>query len=179
MGIYVAFLRAINLGATRKFPQADIVTATEVAGFVDVDTHINTGNVRLATRMRSVGRIEAALERAYLADRGFEVPTLVYSLPALTEVIESVDAIDHDGRHYVALLRDAPTAAGLAALRERLSDGESIEVCGRAVSWLVGADGVHGTKLTNNLIEKCLGTVATTRSPTVLRAVRDKWGTGA
>ena len=26
---YIAFLRAINLGATRKFAKADIVTATE------------------------------------------------------------------------------------------------------------------------------------------------------
>ena len=62
----LAFLRAINLGATRKFPKAEIVAATEAAGGTDVATHINTGNVRLATRMRSRERIEAALEAAYL-----------------------------------------------------------------------------------------------------------------
>ena len=38
MPTYVAFLRAVNLGATRKFPKADIVAATEAAGGVDVET---------------------------------------------------------------------------------------------------------------------------------------------
>ena len=86
MTTYVAFLRAINLGATRKFPKDAIVAATEAAGFDDVATRINTGNVRLGTAMRSRARIESALEQAYLADRGFEVPTIVYSQAELREV---------------------------------------------------------------------------------------------
>jgi uncharacterized protein (DUF1697 family) len=43
---YVAFLRAINLGAKGKFPKAAIIRAVEAAGFTDVETYINTGNVR-------------------------------------------------------------------------------------------------------------------------------------
>ena len=31
MATYVAFLRAINLGATRKFPKDDIVAATVIS----------------------------------------------------------------------------------------------------------------------------------------------------
>ena len=38
-----------------------------------------------------------------------------------------------------------------------------------------GADGVHGTRLGNNLVEKVLGTVATTRNPTVLRTLVERW----
>ncbi|HEY9564422.1 MAG TPA: DUF1697 domain-containing protein, partial [Nocardioides sp.] len=49
MPSYVAFLRAINLGAKRKFPKDDPRSAVESAGFTDVETHINTGNVRLST----------------------------------------------------------------------------------------------------------------------------------
>src|SRR3546814_2148662 len=79
MPSYVAFLRAINLGAKRKFPKDDPRSAVESAGFTDVETHINTGNVRLSTAMRSRERIEAKLEAAFLADRGFEVPTIVFS----------------------------------------------------------------------------------------------------
>ena len=119
MATYVAFLRAINLGAKRKFPKDDIVRVTEAAGFADVATHINTGNVRLGTAMRSRARIEQALEEAYLADRGFEVPTVVYSQAELREVAEHAAGIEHDGHHYVALLRDDPTEKGLARLREK------------------------------------------------------------
>ena len=53
MPAYIAFLRAINLGATRTFPQDAIRTATEAAGASDVETYINTGNVRLTHRSSS------------------------------------------------------------------------------------------------------------------------------
>jgi uncharacterized protein (DUF1697 family) len=175
MATYVAFLRAINLGATRKFPKEAIVAATEAAGFEDVATHINTGNVRLGTAMRSRTRIETALEQAYLADRGFEVPTIVYSQAELRAVHEHAAAVTHDGRRYVALLRDEPGEDGVAALRERLLPGERVEVGGRALHLYVGEDGVHGTKLTNPLVEKCLGTTSTWRAPTVVAALVEKW----
>ncbi|MCL8025615.1 DUF1697 domain-containing protein [Nocardioides bruguierae] len=176
MATYVAFLRAINLGATRKFPKADIVRTTSEAGFEGVETYINTGNVRLTTAMRSRLRIEAALEKAYAADRGFEVPTIVFTPGELAEVDAAARAVEHDGKHYVALLRDLPDEAGLAALRARCAPGERMEVGGRALHWLVGADGVHGTKITNNLIERLLGTVATTRNPTVIAEICSRWG---
>jgi len=175
MATYVAFLRAINLGATRKFPKDDIVAATQAAGFEDVATHINTGNVRISTRMRSRARIEAALESAYLADRGFEVPTIVYAGSELREVHEHASTVDHAGQHYVALLRDEPTDEGVQRLREKAQPGERIEVGGRALHLLVSADGVHGTKLTNPLVEKCLGTTSTWRNPTVVAALVEKW----
>lgn len=175
MPVHVAFLRAINLGATRKFPKEAIVAATEGAGFGDVATHINTGNVRLSTTLRSRAKIESALEKAYLADRGFEVPTIVYSQAELREVHKHARTHRHDGQHYVALLRDEPTEEGLARLRERAQPGERFEVGGRAVHLLVSADGIHGTKITNPLLEKCLGTTSTWRAPTVVAALVEKW----
>lgn len=175
MATYVAFLRAINLGARRKFPRDAIVAATEAAGFDDVATHINTGNVRLGTAMRSRARIESALEQAYLADRGFEVPTIVYSQAELREVHDHALTHRHDGQHYVALLRDEPSEEGLALLRERAQPGERFEVGGRAVHLLVSTDGIHGTKITNPLLERCLGTTSTWRAPTVVAALVEKW----
>ena len=43
------------------------------AGFTDVATHINTGNVRLTSRQRSTAAVEATLEAAFLADRVEEI----------------------------------------------------------------------------------------------------------
>ena len=89
MPTYVAFLRAINLGPTRKFAKADIVEATEAAGGTDVLTHINTGNVRLTSRLRSREKVEAALEAAYAAHTGFDVPTIVFTTSAADSDISS------------------------------------------------------------------------------------------
>ena len=93
----------------------------------------------------------------------------------LREVHEHARTHRHDGQHYVALLRDEPTEEGLARLRERARPGERFEVGGRAVHLLVSADGIHGTKITNPLLEKCLGTTSTWRAPTVVAALVEKW----
>ena len=92
MPTYVAFLRAINLGATRKFPKDAIRAATEAAGGSDVETYINTGNVRVTTPLRSRARVEAALERAFAAEAGFEVPTIVFTPKELVAIAESIDS---------------------------------------------------------------------------------------
>src|SRR5690606_10085853 len=78
MPTYVAFLRAVKLGATRTFPKDAIRACVEELGFDDVATYINTGNVRLRTTLRSHARVEAALEAAFRADRGFDVPVIAY-----------------------------------------------------------------------------------------------------
>ena len=175
MASYAAFLRAINLGARRKFPKGDIVAAVEGAGFTDVETYINTGNVRLSTRMRSRERIEATLEQAFLADRGFEVPTLVFSPAELVEVARAAEGLAHEGRHYVYLLREPPTRAAVEKVRSVAVEGERVEIGGRAVHLLVGPDGVHGTKVSIDVVERHLG-AATARNRTVIATLAERWG---
>jgi uncharacterized protein (DUF1697 family) len=174
MATYVAFLRAINLGATRKFPKEAIVAATEAAGFDDVATHINTGNVRLETRMRSRARIETALETAYREDRGFEVPTIVYRADELRAVVADADRLGegHDGKHYVWLLKDAPSDALRRELEGLSTEHERVGLSERAVHLLVDGGFLDATLL--KPVEKRIG-VATNRNVTVLRALVPKW----
>lgn len=180
MATYIGFLRAINLGAKRKFAKAAIVRATEAAGFTDVETYINTGNVRFSTTLRSRARIEAALEAAYLDEAGFEVPTIVFTQAELRTIAEDAarfaDGLgrqDPAGRHYISLLKKAPTAETIALIEERSSADEVAWVGGRAVHLLLGAN-YHEAKLTNVVVEKALG-VATNRNLTVVRALAEKW----
>jgi len=173
MPTYVAFLRAINLGATRKFPKADIVAATEAAGGTDVATHINTGNVLLRTTLRSRAKVEAALERAYEADRGFAVPTIVFTPAEIREIAADAAAMEHQGRQYVSLLKEEPTAAATKVIEAAGGDGERAIVRGRAVHLLLD-DAYHSAGLTNAEVEKAFG-VATNRNLTVIRALAEKW----
>ncbi len=175
MATYVGFLRAINLGPTRKFPQGDIVAATEAAGGTDVATYINTGNVRFETSMRSRTRIEGALEAAYLADRGFEVPAIVFRAEELCRIADEAAEVGdgHPGTHYVSLLKTEPSAALAARVEALATGGDVARVRGRAVHLLI-TDPYHRARLTNAEVEKELG-VATNRNLTVLRAIADKW----
>lgn len=174
MTTYVGFLRAINLGATRKFPKEAIVAATEGARFSGVATHINTGNVRLETAMRSRARIEAALEKAYLADRGFAVPTIVYRADELAEVAADADRFGdgHEGKHYVWLLKEEPTATVRDDLEALSTDQERVRLSTRAVHLLLDGGYLDATLL--KPVEKQIG-VATNRNATVIRALVQKW----
>ncbi len=174
MSTYIAFLRAINLGSTRKFPKDAIKAAVEAAGGTDVETYINTGNVRLTTRMRSRAKVEAALEKAFLADRGFEVPTIAFTPAELVEIAEHAASFGHEGRHYVSLLKEPPSAAAVKKLEEASTAGEVAKVGGRAIHLLLG-ENYHEAKLTNAIVEKHCG-VATNRNLTVIEALANKWG---
>ena len=177
MATYVAFLRAVNLGPNRKFPKQDICRVVTQAGFGDAETHINTGNVRLTTAMRSRERIEAALEKAFLADRGFEVPTIVFSAAEFAQIGQDAAelATEHPdlARHYVYLLKRELTPPEKAAAEATSSTAGDMVVRGRAVHALLGpgyqdgtVDPLGGAKL--------LG-VATARNVNVISAMVQKW----
>ena len=176
MPTYIAFLRAINLGATRKFSKAAIVRACESAGFTDVETYINSGNVRVTTSMRSTAKVEAALEKAFAEEAGFEVPTIALTQKELRDI--AADAVElgegHDGRYYVSLLKKAPSAATATKLDDAGTAGERAVIRGRGAHLLLGQD-YHTATLGNSVVEKHLG-VATNRNLNVIRTLAAKWG---
>ena len=174
MATYIAFLRAINLGAKRKFPKEAIVAAVESAGFTDVATYINTGNVRFDTTLRSRAKIEATLEEAFEAAAGFAVPTIVFTQKELREIAEEAASFGHGGKHYVSLLKEPPAASAVKKLEDSITTDEVARVGGRAVHLLLG-ENYHEAKLSNAAVEKHLG-VATNRNLTVITALAEKWG---
>lgn len=179
MPTYVAFLRAINLGASRRFPRTDIVAAAEKAGCTGVETHLNTGNVLVTTPLRARARLEAALEESFLADRGFEVPTVTYTRAEVCRIVADAEALaaEHGtvAMQYVSLLKQAPAEAERVEAEAASYDGEQLVVRGRAAHLLLEArDSYHSARLSNAWVERRLG-VATNRNVTVLRAIADKW----
>jgi uncharacterized protein (DUF1697 family) len=175
MPTYIAFLRAVNVGK-RMFAKAAIVEACEQAGCTDVETYINTGNVRVTTPLRSRNKVEAALEEAFERAAGFDVPTVVLTPEELSQVAADADelAAGHAGSGYVSLLKHPPTAAAVTELGAVGKQGERVEVRGRAAHLLLGTD-YHSARLNNAVVEKHLG-LATNRNVKVIRTLAEKWG---
>lgn len=179
MPSYVAFLRAINLGATRKFAQDDIRRCVEATGGTAVETHINTGNVLLTTPTRSREKLERILEEVFAEDRGFAVPTIAYRLPELVAVGAEAARLDARSespglRHYVTLLKTEPSPDTAAEIEALSAEGEQAYVTGRAVHLLLPEGGYGQARLSNARIERALG-VATTRDAKVVAALIRKW----
>jgi uncharacterized protein (DUF1697 family) len=61
MPVFIALLRAINVGGTGKLPMGDLRSLCERAGFWNVRTYIASGNV-VAERDGSEANAKAALE---------------------------------------------------------------------------------------------------------------------
>lgn len=177
MTTWIAFLRAINLGATRKFPKEAIVTAVGAAGGTEVATYINTGNVRFDHELADRAAVELALEKAFEEAAGFAVPTICVTPRELTEIAAAAEAFGHTGKHYVSVLKDEPGADAVAALEARSDEAERVVVVGRSVHLLLG-ENYHLATLTNNAVEKQLG-VATNRNLTVIRTLASRWGAPA
>jgi uncharacterized protein (DUF1697 family) len=177
MPSYVAFLRAINLGAKRKFPKDAIRQAVEGAGCTEVETYINTGNVRLTTPLRSRAKVEALLEDTFLADRGFEVPTIAYTCAELARVaadIDEVGALRSDlERHYLLMLKDAPAADVVTEIEAAATPANTTVIRNRVAHLLLGP-GYQAGGVDPLGVEKRLG-VATNRNHTVIRAIAEKW----
>ncbi len=174
MPTYVAFLRAINLGATRKVPMKELVPCLEEAGFEDVATYLATGNVRVRSPRRSTDGVEKAVEEALAARFGFEVPTVVLTQPDLRRVLDEAEDVPRAERQYVTLLKREPPRDVVHELDSWSAPGEGARVGHRAVHWWADHDSQSGT-LSNAVVEKQLG-VATTRTVAVVRTVHDKWG---
>lgn len=177
MPTYLAFLRAVNLGAKRVFPQADIQRVVRGLGFDDVRLHINTGNVRFESRLRSRAKIEALLEEAFHRDRGFEVPAIVYTSAEFADLAAEADRLHdaHPGlaRHYVYLLKDELSPDALRAVTALATDKGDMVVRGRAAHALL-RPGYQEGRVDPLGAVKHLG-IATNRNITVVRTLAQKW----
>ena len=177
---HLAFLRAINLGAHRKVPMAELRERLTDAGFTGVQTHIQTGNIALTSTMRSAAKVESAIEDLLGEWRGFEVPTMVRSPAEFSALVQQIDAtppmIGSNPRRYVAFAKAEVSVAAQAALTAYADTPERSRVVGRDV--LVDIDGDFNTaRLGGAKLERLAGTALTVRDIKVVRAIDEKWST--
>jgi uncharacterized protein (DUF1697 family) len=177
---HLAFLRAVNLGAVRKVPMAELRERLGHAGFTNVETHIQTGNIALTSTMRSGARVEARIEQLLAAWCGFAVPTMVRSPRELRDLAQALEAIPplltSTARRYVAFTKTEPSAAARDALTAYDATPERARVVGRDI--LLEYDtGFPNAKLSGARLEKLAGSAVTTRDIKVVRALDERWST--
>lgn len=76
MPVWIGFLRAVNVGK-RQVRMASLRTLLEAEGYEDVETHIQSGNLKVRSSARSAATVETDLRRAISAEFGFDVPVVV------------------------------------------------------------------------------------------------------
>jgi uncharacterized protein (DUF1697 family) len=177
MPTHIGFLRAVNIGK-RQYKTADLRAALEGAGYGDVETHIQTGNIKVTSPVRSRAKIEAELEALFMADRGFEVVTIVFSPAELTAILAEADelAAAHEPEYgqYLTLLKTPATPSVTSAAEALSADDETLVVRERVVHMLY--DVPYGTSKIAAGLEKIVGP-GTNRNVKVIRTLVEKWCT--
>lgn len=176
---YVAFLRAVNVGG-RYVQMARLRSALESAGFADVQTHIQSGNIHVQTAMRSAPKVAAAIEDVLGGAAGFTIPAIVRTPAQVRALVEAVDGIPalhpEGGRRYVALASGPVPEGPAAALSSWNEPGERVRVLGADVLAELTTP-AHSVKLTNARLERITGLTTTWRDLKVVRDIDQKWGT--
>jgi uncharacterized protein (DUF1697 family) len=176
MPTHIGFLRAVNIGK-RQYKTADLRAALVGAGYSDVETHIQTGNIKVGSPVRSRAKIEAELEALFLADRGFEVVTMVLSPAELSRVVTEAEELaaakEPEHGQYLTFLKSEPSAEAAAAVEALSGGGETFHVRGRVVHMLY--DVPYGTSKATPQVEKKAGP-GTNRNLKVVRTLAEKWG---
>jgi len=178
MPVYIGFLRAVNVGK-RQVKMQKLRELLSDQGFEEVETHIQSGNIKVRTSVRSAAKVEQELRRLISETFGFDVPVVVRTPAQLRKLAAEAESlaspIAPDARRYVTFMTGDLDSAGVAALHAWDASTEAARVIGNDVVLFL-ADGVQGAKLTNDRIEKLTGAVGTARNITVVRALADKWG---
>lgn len=174
---WIGFLRAINVGA-RKYPMQELRAALEAAGYQDVETHIQTGNIRVTSDEATRAKVEADLEEVFERDRGFSVPTIVFTPAELTALADEADKVvaefgEPEFGHYLELLRAEPNPADVALIEEMPPQQRAV-VRGRAVHLLYDVS-YHSAKGFPAATKRALGD-STNRNVKVIRKLAELWG---
>jgi len=158
-------LRGINLGPNRRVPMAELRALLSGAGYADVATYVQSGNIVLSSDA-APDAVAAAVGELISERFGFEVPVIARTGEQLAAVLahDPIEGAAADPKRYqVTFLARAPSREAVQRLAGLAGDRERLAVHGRELySW--HPDGIARSKLALRLTAKELGVSATARN---------------
>jgi uncharacterized protein (DUF1697 family) len=147
-------------------PLRELLTA---AGFGDVRTYVQSGNVVLESRLETE-QLEREVERLIEQEFGLSIAVVGRTREQLGEVVARDPlghVADNPKRYQVSFLRTELAPELIAKLNDAAVPPEQVAVHGREIySW--HAEGVARSKLWNFVASRALGTAATARNWTTV-----------
>jgi uncharacterized protein (DUF1697 family) len=131
MPVYIALLRAVNVGGTGALPMAELKTICESVGFTEVQTYIQSGNVVFRAE-GTADAVRAKLEDALAARMGTSPGVIIRS----RKEIDAAAALSPfpQAKPSFLLVYFLPEEAPADALDRLVApDGEEVHIAGREV----------------------------------------------
>tara|TARA_R110000744_G_scaffold5802_1_gene20515 strand:+ start:535 stop:1083 length:549 start_codon:yes stop_codon:yes gene_type:complete len=164
---YVAFLRGINVSGKRKVPMAELRAMCKKLSLQDVKTYIQSGNIVFKSSIAQTNDVAILLHNEIQKHFNFDVPVIVKTIEDLSQIIEKNPFNSQEdisaNKIYFVLLNSLPANELLEKLSEETFENEAYAVVDDCV-YLKCSLGYGKAKLNNNLIERKLKVLATTRN---------------
>jgi uncharacterized protein (DUF1697 family) len=177
MASYVALLRGINIGPRNRIAMPALREALEAAGFEDVKTYVQSGNVVLASGAKA-DTVRRKVEQVIAKSFDLEIAVVVRTAADLERIVKAnplKKVATEPKRYQVTFLDSKLPAAALRELEAVAASGEQVVARGREVyAWHPA--GVARSKLWTKLAGKSLGVTGTSRNWTTVEALRDLAG---
>ena len=162
---FVVLLRSVNTGK-RKAPMAELRDACREAGFADVQTYIQSGNLVLSTPL-SADMLEHAIEKIVLDNFGFVSEAMArtaaqWSGYAAGSPFPEVET-ERPGNLHLCLSKRPPGADATERLMERAKLSERVVLAGGAI-WIDFKGGAGHSEITPVFLDKVVGSTVTARN---------------
>ena len=162
---YVALLRAINLGARRKVPMAELRTLLEGLGLKHVRTYVQSGNAIFDAREQP-DALKSTLEQRLEAAFGFDIPVILRTREELAAIVAADplgDVADEPKRYQVLFLDGTLDHTRLADLDPATVAPEVFHLADREI-YVWSPEGIQSSKALGALGERRIGVAATARN---------------
>lgn len=174
MARYVALLRGINIGPRNRVAMPALREALGEAGFGEVQTYVQSGNVVLESRAKAE-TVQRRVEKVLKDDFGLEIPVVVRSAAELAQVVKRnpLRKVATDPKRYqVTFLSVKLKAEIVRRLEDTAAAEERVAVSGREVyAW--HPKSIARSKLWTQLAGKGLGVTATSRNWATVEALHE------
>lgn len=161
----IALLRGINAGKSNRIAMADLRAWLEGAGFADVRTHVQSGNVVFGTD-RPIGEVAPVVSDAVRRGSGLEIPVVTRTAQELAAVVaaDPHGAVASDPqRYFVVFCSRTPADDVIAAIPHHLVGDERFAAIGRELyTWC--PDGMQNSRVMRRQTDARLGVTATARN---------------
>lgn len=177
MPIYSAFLRAVNVGG-RFVTMNDLKSLFSDLGFDDVDTFIQSGNVRFRTKERRRGGVVSLIEGRLEERFGYPIPAFLRTDSELRAIAEYEPFDDQPGAAtsilYVAFLHSPLDDIRKGLLMEQVTDIDQLAVVDNTIYWRRNPD-LGASRISSAKLERLLNVPTTVRNMTTVRGMIDRY----
>lgn len=169
---HIVLLRGINLGPHNRIAMPALRDALAEAGYADVRTYVQSGNVVLESR-KAAATVASDCGRVIEETFGLEIAVVTRTRDELADVVRRnplAGVADEPKRYQVSFLSAEPDAKLVEKLAGLAAGGERMQAIGREI-YVWHPAGVARSKLWNALGGKGLGVTATSRNWTTVETL--------